>query len=250
MENLHFFDYEHAMNRLWIIVFLLLQSFFCQAFVCQDIFIRSLYHNQEANKIALEVLDISKKIAETPSILQKNILQFKMNRKNKTLALVLAEFQNHPGPLFVVKDFSGEFYWETTVSIRVGAVQTRTPYLTASEREDLRFQLLENQVHYGKESAPLEKHVMGDFVIGMDGELYIAHDRKLLPYHFRHSSFFAGGPVLFAGVIGLGPDGRVTYLSRRSGHYQPSTEYFVWVQEYLRSLGYQVPNDFTDRIDE
>ncbi|MBY0386262.1 hypothetical protein K2X05_13985 [bacterium] len=239
------------MNRFWIVVFLLLQSAFCQALVCQDIFARAhLYEDPRANQIAFEILDISKKMVETPSRIQKNVLQFKMNRKTKKLASLLTTFKNHPGPLFVVKEFSGEFYWETTVTIRVGAIQTRTPYLTAAQREDLRFELSDQQIYYGKEKLPLEKYILGDFVIGIDGEMYIAYDRSQLPHHFRHSSFFAGGPVLFAGVIGLQPDGRVAYLSRKSGHYQPPVEYFVWVQNYLRSIGYKVPNNLVDRIDE
>lgn len=238
------------MGRLSVFVLFILQSLFCQALVCRDIFSLTLYENAQANQVALEILDISRTMVESSSVIQKNVLQFRMNQKSKKLAKLLTEFKNHPDPLFVVPQFNGEFYWETTVSIRVGTLQTRTPYLTASQREDMRFELSGQQVYYGKEKIPLDKHIIGDFVIGMNGEMYIAYNRSELPQHFRHSSFFAGGPVLFAGVIGLSPDGGITYLSRKSGHYRPSVDYFVWVQEYLKSLGYRVPENLVDRIEE
>jgi hypothetical protein len=55
------------------------------------------------------------------------------------------------------------------------------------------------------------------FVISPKGDIYIA-EKQIGAFH--HSSFLAGGAVLFAGSIGIN-EGRLEYFTDISGHYRP-----------------------------
>ena len=56
------------------------------------------------------------------------------------------------------------------------------------------------------------------YVISVTGRIYIHHHEA---DHFHHSSFLAGARVACAGMIAVS-EGRILYVSNKSGHYQPS----------------------------
>lgn len=82
-----------------------------------------------------------------------------------------------------------------------------------------------------------------EFVIGLDGELYLLFDSED-SRAFRHSSFFAGDPVAGAGKISFGADGQITHLTRMSGHYHPTRNDLARMISWFYKMGMDIdPND-------
>jgi len=75
------------------------------------------------------------------------------------------------------------------------------------------------------------------FVVDMQGNMYASNMQ--IPGKLHHSSFVAGEPVLMAGEIEI-KNGKVIYFSRRSGHYEPTTEHSKMFLEYLKTQGFDV----------
>ncbi|MCI3206171.1 MULTISPECIES: hypothetical protein [Pandoraea] len=77
------------------------------------------------------------------------------------------------------------------------------------------------------------------FVMDRHGDIYLSKTfRKGL---FHHSSFLAGQPVAAAGDIRI-ENGKVTDVSRTSGHYQPTSRHLQQFVDHLTNLG--VPATF------
>ena len=54
--------------------------------------------------------------------------------------------------------------------------------------------------------------------------------------HFKHSSFLAGGATLAAGTMKV-VQGRIKFVTRRSGHYLPEVQQMLNLLERLRACG-------------
>jgi uncharacterized Zn-binding protein involved in type VI secretion len=74
------------------------------------------------------------------------------------------------------------------------------------------------------------------YVMDENGNLY-AGDQKAFEFH--HSSFLAGKPVAGAGEIEV-YKGEITFMNRRSGHYEPTSEMLWQTVDELRANGMQV----------
>ncbi|WP_132428674.1 WXG100 family type VII secretion target [Pseudonocardia endophytica] len=68
------------------------------------------------------------------------------------------------------------------------------------------------------------------FVVDDKGNLYASNEQEKGALH--HSSFLSGGPVAGAGEIGV-VNGKVTFLSDRSGHYSPPADCITQAIRYL-----------------
>lgn len=68
--------------------------------------------------------------------------------------------------------------------------------------------------------------------------LYSNHDEK-----FAHSSVVAGGYVLSAGEITGTPDGTITGMNNKSGHYRPSERYLRQGLDIMREAGALISED-------
>jgi hypothetical protein len=82
------------------------------------------------------------------------------------------------------------------------------------------------------------------FVLGSD-HLYIAPKIVTKKGKIQHSSFLRGGPVRSAGMLKVGPDGYVEWVSNDSGHYRPDT---IEVNEALRFVESQTSKEFFMKI--
>ena len=71
------------------------------------------------------------------------------------------------------------------------------------------------------------------FVMGPDGNILIT-GRELMRGEFKHTSFLAGGNVLAAGTMRC-EDGKIKWISAKSGHYQPTARHMVTLLERLRA---------------
>ncbi|MGU7844106.1 hypothetical protein ACV22V_32200 [Burkholderia sp. AW33-5] len=72
------------------------------------------------------------------------------------------------------------------------------------------------------------------FVMDHYGDIYVSNMQTSGKFH--HSSFLAGAPVAAAGDIRI-ENGKVRIISRKSGHYQPTTEQLKQFENRLHSLG-------------
>jgi hypothetical protein len=72
------------------------------------------------------------------------------------------------------------------------------------------------------------------FVMDEYGDLYISKHQKKGEFH--HSSILGGKPVSMAGEIDI-VDGKLKYISNRSGHYQPMTKHLNQGTDYLKAKG-------------
>lgn len=71
------------------------------------------------------------------------------------------------------------------------------------------------------------------FVMDCHGNLYSASHGNT----FFHSSFMADGPVMMAGEMRTDANGRITYLSNKSGHYIPGNDAIVRMLTYFSTQG-------------
>jgi hypothetical protein len=228
------------MQKILWLFFPLLSPCFAQAILCALVFTKPLYSNPEAHDLALRTLTLSQQLAEDPPFSKRMILNWKLQQTYRMLHKTLA-VSNSPTPFYLAKEFFGEFHWtNTVVSGRFGAyVRTRTPYLNETQRNDMQIEATPWGVLHSVSQSYLQKDIVGIFVIGLDGLIYAEGASNEHWTRFRHSSFFAGAPVLFAGTIHLKPDGSILSLTRRSGHYKPSAERLLWARAYLQAIGFK-----------
>jgi hypothetical protein len=72
------------------------------------------------------------------------------------------------------------------------------------------------------------------FVMGPDKQMY-AGEHKTDQFH--HSSFLRGKPVICAGKISIGIDGRVINITNKSGHYKPDSRHMYDMLKLLQADG-------------
>lgn len=254
---------------------LLISLIFFQVFAygetrqCVSVFQKTIFANPEINRLAIQSLELSALLSDhalTPRqrkdiedqlyatyehMAHQSMLQALSSQEPKSWLRRLLDDHKTPRPLILLDSYFGEFYGKTTVITGRG-VRQQVPYMTEQERRQTQIELDENVLIFSATKQPVPSTVSGEFVVGMDGELYVASHLKPHPRNFRHSSFFAGAPVLFAGTIMMNTKGEIESLRSRSGHYRPSMQHFTWVQSYLQAKGFRLlPNccrhDFRDR---
>ncbi len=222
-----------------------------QTYTCKDLFHVVVHDNKGLQTLAQRALALSEKLAivpHSPLSVNKAIVHLELWALHRKMLSYFSIPTSHPGPLFVSRYFAPEFYWRTRISMRLGAVQARAPFLTQTQRDSLRILWTPSGVVHASSGELISSPLSGDFVIGLDGQIYIAHQIRNQFPHFRHSSFFAGAPVLFAGYISVEPNGTVAIFSRNSGHYQPSRDHFLWALDYLRDSGFTILSEYPDRF--
>lgn len=82
------------------------------------------------------------------------------------------------------------------------------------------------------------------FVMDGKGNLYASNEQDKGRLH--HSSFLGGDPVASAGEIGV-VDGKVTFLSDRSGHYSPPAGCITQAIRYLHDEGVNLDGGILQR---
>ncbi|MCB0378045.1 MAG: hypothetical protein KDD33_06100 [Bdellovibrionales bacterium] len=148
---------------------------------------------------------------------------------------------NAPLPLVLQPYYTGEAYWSST-PLKGGGMRHNVKYLNEIERRPLQVVLKRGQLLKAETLEPFEKDVSGIFVISLRGDLYIKWFEPNKKGFFRHSSFFAGLPVLFAGYISVTPQGKVLHFDNQSGHYMTPGERIEWAKDYLSSKGFDFSN--------
>jgi hypothetical protein len=147
-----------------------------------------------------------------------------------------------PRPLTLVKIYIGERDWATQ-SIQLQKVT----YLNREQRESLKVEMTSDGLRSMATGELITKDIHGIFVISTKGEIYLQWETPEGVHTFRHSSFFAGTPVLFAGYLQMTANGQVKLISNKSGHYEPSKLRLDWAIRFLEERGF----DFSKaRIDD
>lgn len=122
----------------------------------------------------------------------------------------------------------------------------RVEYLDETERERYRIVPVRGRL-YTTEGIPFDTGAATSrwanadaraiFVMDEHGNLYASNTYRVGRFH--HSSFLAGAPVAAAGEVTV-LQGRLTFLSNRSGHYQPSPDTLKVVLRVLGESGIDV----------
>jgi hypothetical protein len=115
-------------------------------------------------------------------------------------------------------------------------------YYTLQEREQFRVQVRDGKLFDAKgnpmdTSQSLSSHRgkgYGIYVIDEKGNYYVHANPEMGKTH--HSSLLAGGDVAGAGEIKI-EDGRLLYIDRNSGHYNPDSEMFKQSVQQLKDMG-------------
>ena len=116
------------------------------------------------------------------------------------------------------------------MTVKSGVITIRTPKTTTAlnwKRSQM------NYVLGWSDSSPINKQLV----------MYKQQD-----YKFHHSSAFAGGRVLDAGMMTL-YKGRIAFIENKSGHYQPNMEQKIHTLNFLQKEGVDLSRTFiSDRI--
>lgn len=99
------------------------------------------------------------------------------------------------------------------------------------ENQDHPFKMLPAST---KDFSSHDKPGMACFVINSRGELYIASHAE---DEFHHSSFMAGGDLIFSGEIRINDRGQVEGITAYSGHYQPDIKAMYRCYQLLKQRG-------------
>jgi hypothetical protein len=238
-----------SQTHLLILFFFLSPQLRAEQLLCKNLFHVTIYDEGALQSLAQQALAVSEQLANTPPSflsISERLLRRELKREHKKMLTLRPPPPSHPGALFVQSYYTPEFYWRTTVSTRSGALQMKALFLTQAQREELQFIWSENGVVHVASGEKMSDAISGDFVIGLDLQIYIAYTSSVRPGFFRHSSFFAGGPVLFAGHIEIQPNGMISHVSRNSGHYRPSRAHLLWAIDFLSSAGFTVADSYPD----
>jgi hypothetical protein len=238
-----------SQTHLLILIFFLSPQIRAEQLHCKNLFHVTIYDEGALQSLAQRALAVSEQLANTPpSFLSfsERLLRWELQRVHKKMLALRPPPSSHPGALFVQSHYTPEFYWQTTVSLHSGGLQTKAPFLTQVQREELQFVWTGSGVVHIASGEKMSDPISGDFVIGLDQQVYIAYTSTLRPRFFRHSSFFAGGPVLFAGHIEIQPNGVISHVSRNSGHYRPSRAHLLWAIDFLSGEGFTVADSYPD----
>ncbi|HEY2724946.1 MAG TPA: hypothetical protein VGI84_09690 [Pseudonocardiaceae bacterium] len=119
-------------------------------------------------------------------------------------------------------------------------------YMSPQRLEGQRLFVHEGKLHWASDGAPVDTgeavtHWSGQgramFVMDRHGNLYASLQQEV--GHLHHSSFLGGKPVAGAGELEV-RNGIPKVVSRKSGHYQPTTEQLYLVRDMLREQGIDV----------
>lgn len=227
---------------------------------CTSVFEKVVFSDPEFNQWALKSLKLSELISN-PDLTsrQQSDLRDQLYSLHSHMARQSAQLdpspqhqpswlerllgeKKTPRPLLMLDSYYGEFHGSTTFLPGRG-LRIRVPFMTELSREQTRIEMGENGVVFSATQRRVKGNLSGIFVVGMDGEFYIASHLNPYPQDFRHSSFFAGAPVMFAGTLMMNNKGEIQSLTSRSGHYRPTQQHFEWVQEYLTAKGFTLLPD-------
>lgn len=166
-------------------------------------------------------------------------------------AKVTAEPSDGPGIYHDLQPVDGRHFGEESGIV----FETKVTYLNGEERNQCKI-AVKNGLIYGADGQPIDTRdasvrpgktpERAIFVMDKHGNIYLSKFSKKGVFH--HSSFLSGQPVAAAGDIRI-ENGRVTDVSRTSGHYQPTSNQLRQFMQQLSKLGvpttYQVHDEAT-----
>ncbi|MQA86273.1 MAG: hypothetical protein GEV03_16970 [Streptosporangiales bacterium] len=195
-------------------------------------------HAAKAADDAAEIADDAKDAARTAERLSPDQSPRLLDRPEAPPPHTAAD-----GPDFRAISRDPEFDGETEGLSRELPPGHRVEYLDEAAREEYRLFVHDGRL-YGVDGRPFDtsegKSIFGRgdrraiFVMDRYGNIYASNNHQLGRFH--HSSFLAGEPVAGAGEMRV-VNGRLEYISDRSGHYKPTPEYLEQVVERLRRDG-------------
>ncbi len=97
-------------------------------------------------------------------------------------------------------------------------------YIPKAIRDNFQVHVKDGLLYRSNDNSPLTSAGRMMFVMSPRGEIYMASESELSSWGVqkaRHSSFLLGEPVASAGMIQI-ENGKITFLSRNSGHYLPT----------------------------
>lgn len=109
-------------------------------------------------------------------------------------------------------------------------------HTTVTRGEDDKGRLTRNGAPYdtSTEETAFSGKGTAIFVIDAKGELFCGSH---MAEKFHHSSFLSGGAVMGAGELKTNPEGQITAISNKSGHYRPTAEEMKTVLKALKGQG-------------
>ncbi len=131
-------------------------------------------------------------------------------------------------------------------SVHISFIEPTIYYMSTTERDACEVVFRDGRPIRKTTSEPIDfskEQVDGKigsmmYVVDTDMRCYFYsnHDEKL-----AHSSVVAGGYVLSAGEISGTPDGTITGMNNKSGHYRPSERYLRQGLDIMRDAGAIIP---------
>lgn len=124
-------------------------------------------------------------------------------------------------------------------------------YLDAQERE--KFKITINSQGICSQNGQVMKKGFYRFIFSLEQELFaisthppgesFGEIEPRIPVFFKHTSLSRGEPVLAAGEMEIGSDGKILSLNNKSGHYKPSMQQMRPIAQYLQKLhlNYDIP---------
>jgi hypothetical protein len=193
-----------------------------------DNLIRS-YHQAADSMAGVKREDLNKRAQEIFAIAEGAAVFFNSNRPRHGL-------EAHP----MRHNFIGEHLGN---SVRLEGLVVH--YFSPSETAAHRVVFKDGKAYWSSTGELVKDTGLVEFVIGIDGELYVKRpeDAKLGDA-FKHSSFFRGEPVLAPGMIEFDNYGEIGRLGRKSGHYRPEEQVIYDARNYLVSQGAELGPDF------
>ena len=135
-------------------------------------------------------------------------------------------------------DWKGNF-WQWLDKKSHGTRMSHIHFFTPEQREKAKIQFSNGKVIF-PEDEELQSHNLRMFVVGLDGEPYMAikhsGEGEAKP-GTSHGSFFSCGPVLSAGKLLINADGIIEEITNHSGHYKPGPHETAYFLELLQQKG-------------
>lgn len=191
------------------------------------------------NRLTRFLDNLRKKIIEWFKTRGKNYKEFRSKIKEK----LKKYFNKSKLPIYkttkMVKKYIGE---ETGHG---WCKPNKVKYLNEAERLEYELAVIDGKL-YTKKGKPFDTTHAGEgrlitqkaiFVMDKEGRIFATNAPER--YSFHHSSFFAGNEVAAAGEITVF-NGIVTFVSKQSGHYQPSKKYLLQFMKQLEKHGVDV----------
>jgi len=153
-----------------------------------------------------------------------------------------AEGDSSPGIYHDLQPLDGRHVGEE----RGEVFETKVRYLNEEERNRYKITIKNGRIYDANDQLvdtsnasvrPGKTPERAIFVMDKHGNIYLSTFSKKGVFH--HSSFLAGQPVAAAGDIRI-ENGKVTDVSRTSGHYQPTSNQLRQFTQQLEKLGVPV----------